>query len=210
MVIEVMWGAPVVEEVKHVKNSAKSRVLRPAPRKAFALRTAAFMAVMSAAHLLGHRDAAAIPGIPLFPNLDLSQPARLAAPAPAVLEPQQSKLAAQVGQLMQYPDLSQQGAQGPSSAPVWSGYGALPGAFQAPWSMPDTHFDPSFRVSYWNPTEGYKNTADAPWNYGFFGQSGLNAAIFDSLVAHVGKGVSYSPQPVWDPAALQALAGSAR
>jgi hypothetical protein len=191
--------------IEHVKNTVKSRVLQLAPRKtfaprkAFALRTAALMACVTAISLVVLRDAAAVAGIPHFPHIDVTLPALLSAtPAPAVLAPQGAQLANQMSQLTQ-----------PQTAPAWNGLGELPNSFKAPWRMPEAELDPGFRVSYWNPIEGYKNTADAPWNHGLGGQLGASSAIFDSLVASAGKGIMHSPQIIWDPTALPVSAGAA-
>lgn len=51
-----------------------------------------------------------------------------------------------------------------SKEKLWDGTGEIPNAFQRPWSMPATNFDPSFITPFYSEATGVLNTASAPWN----------------------------------------------
>lgn len=59
-----------------------------------------------------------------------------------------------------FPTLSPQN----SKEKLWDGTGEIPNAFQRPWSMPATNFDPSFITPFYSDATGVLNTASAPWN----------------------------------------------
>lgn len=199
-----MWGA-LLKEWKLMKNQIVLCRLAPAPRNRASLGPVALLILATGAVLALDRDAGA--GAPLQQNRSVANLIQWASPptpvvvAPRSFAPLQHNLYNIVSQpsLLNIPTAPVQ-TQNADGTPMWNGQGALPGAFNPPWTLSaDTSFDPLFHTSYWSEQNGFSNVSSAPWNQGIAGMYGLGSAIFDSGLAYAGKPDFSSLLPVRNP-----------
>ncbi|MGK5082062.1 hypothetical protein WDW37_02060 [Bdellovibrionota bacterium FG-1] len=91
----------------------------------------------------------------------------------------------------------------PANRPLISQNDELQGAFKAPWTLPESHFNPGFVTSYYNDQDGMMNVSAAPWNQGI--ASHFGPQIYAYGMKYMGEYDLSASLPVWDPA----LAGAA-